>query len=579
MSMPSLLSPAPKADLSRRLRLSVCSLLLLLFAYPLLLAALNHFEGFSFANESIAYRWGHASRMVAGDVPPILPQGFTIIAVQEQIVRAIEWMWPPSANSLRHSLQWFCWGTFGIFIACFTTVLVGMARTPQQTADHCLIVFLPWLIALYATGAAGPYYSLLPDYYYLNALLGCAVGWRLLPFIVSIREPGRPTPGMSDVLALGIVLGLGVANKITWGVPCVIALCAVLMADLLPTRRRLVYGVALVASSTLTVALVLLIYYQFSPRILAQGIREWLSFMQTQKGEFALWSPAFNGMFSRYNYDALYSLQLLTMVTGVILVTGWRARVFSVLCLAGFASLLWAASQRPAGSTFWDINILLLLLMSASVLTVAAKRRRQALLAIWLVAIALLVVRQPPGFAASRFAATHVATSNRFEVFQEITRFAGHRPQVIMLANNEYGHGGVHEMLLKAASDFPTWNISVGRAWLKRTGGDITFLHEYGTDMTLPANTAAICVVWFDRPDLPLLTSRYDDLARLARDPDNEVISLPIFIMNLAKPPKVQVWAHALRRKTATPFQSVMGSRLDAPQSKIVESLDAAAKN
>lgn len=537
----------------------------LLFVLPLLVAARNHYEAFAFANESIAYRWGHASRIVSGDTPPILPQGFTILAIQEQLVRFIEWLLPPSAGTLRSSIQWFCWGTFWVFIGGFVTVLVNMVRSHQSTADRLLLVFLPWAAATWATGAAGMYYSLLPDYYYLNAILACAAGWRLLPFIGSLQRGNTSAPDWRQVLLLGLVLGLGVANKITWGVPCVVASFAVLLAVPGNFGRRLAYVVVLAATAALTVILVLLVHYQLSPRGLWQGLQEWLKFMQGQKGEFALGSPAFYGMMRNYNYDGLYSLAALTVLACVALVTGWRARLFALGSLAGFALLLWAAAQRPAGSTLWDINVLLLLLAASSLQAVESARRRGWLLAIWVLALGVLAIRHPPRCDASRFADTHTASSNRFEVFQEITRFAGDRPQFVMLANNEYGHGGVYELLLKAASDFPTWNVSVGRTWLKRFGADLTFLHEYGTDMKLPDDTSGACVIWFDRPDLPPLASRYEQLAALVRDPANELVSLPVFMMNHAIPPKVQIWAHAVRRKTGEPFQPIASLRLPAP--------------
>lgn len=566
MNQPPSAAPANATSRPHLRRWGVCGLLLLLFLAPFVLAACNRFEGFSFANESIAYRWGHASRIVSGDMPPILPQGFTILAAQEQLVRVIERILPLSADTLRQSVQWFCWGTLGIFIAGFITILASLLRTPEESVDRILVVFLPWAAALWATGSAGLYYSLLPDYYYLNCLLACATGWRLLPFLSSLRGESRPPPTWAQVMALGLVLGLGVANKVTWGVPCVVVFSAVLLAGPASLGRRLGQGIVLTATATLTVILVLLVHYQFSPRMLGQGLTEWLSFMQGQKGEFAVGSPAFYAMVKSYNYDALYSLSTLTVITSVFLVTGWRARIFAIACLLGFASLLWAAAQRPAGSTLWDINILLLLLMSASLLAIAAARRRQWLLAVWLVAIGGLAIRNSPRLSADRFAATHTTSANRFEVFQEITRFAGDRPQFIMLANNEYGHGGVYELLLKAASDFPTWNVSVGRAWLQRFGADLTFLHEYGTDMKLPTDTSGACIIWVDRPDLPLLTARYEHLASLARDPDNEVLSLPIFHMtSRLDPPKVQVWMHAVRRKTAVPFQQSVSVQIAAP--------------
>ena len=149
--------------------------------------------------------------------------------------------------------------------------------------------------------------------------------------------------------------------------------------------------------------------------------------------------------------------------------------------------------------------------------------------------------------------ASRLAADDRFGVFDDINRFADGRPQLLLFLNNEYHHEGVHELLLKASSDFPTWYINAGRAWLHRFVLNITFYHEYGPPIVLPADLTGSCVVWFDRPDLPALTTRFDRLAQLVSDPAYEVRSWPIHLANGAQPPVVQVWVHAARCRRERP--------------------------
>lgn len=519
-----------------------------LFVLPLVLALVHQYEGFAFANESIAYRWGHPSRVSMGDVPPILPQGFTILAMQQFLVRAIEWFQPLTAETLRSNVQWFCWGTLLVLAGSFLPLLIAMARTKQHGPEEITTAFLPWLVSVWATGSAGLYYCLLPDYYHLNAILACVFAWLLLPFLNCLRRPGEPAPSFGALASLGALLGLAVANKITWGLPCFVALSAVLMVPG-AISQRLARGAVLCGTALLTLGFVLLAYCQFSPRHLAKGVTEWIAFMKGQQGEFALWSPTFYNMIRRYNYDLLYPLQAATLIAALVMAGSWRSRLFTAVCCAAFTGLLWATLQRPAGTTFWDINVLTLLTMAVGVLAIGSAAARRWIALFWIGAVVALVARQPPTFGLSKMADSREATDNRFETFSRINHFAAGRPQLIVFLNNEYHHEGVHELLLKAASDFPSWNITVGQAWLDRILPRARFFNEYAGKIVLPDDFSAVCVVWFDRPDLPPLEKSFDALSRFSNDPDYERISLPIYESSTVRPRRVQVWVHAIRRK------------------------------
>lgn len=522
----------------------------LLFSAPFALAAWKRFEVFPIANESIAYRWGHPSRADMGDIAPILPQGFTILAFQQQLVRAIEAFRPLSAETLRSTLQFFSWGTFSLFIGGFFACLILAVRQARASADQLVLIFLPWIVAIYGTGGVGVYYCLLPDYYHLNATLACAAALFLFPFVTAlIKDANLPPPSLKTVAGLGVVLGLGVANKITWAAPCLVALVAVMIAAPPRPAARLLRGALLGTAALLTFGFVLLAYYRMHPGQVLNGAREWIEFMKGQQGSMPLWGPEFSSMFGNYNYGTFYPLQLVTLGLALLCIRGGRARAFAVAGLMGFSALWWMAAQRPAGSTFWDVNVLTLLITSATVLAISRAGARIAILVLWMGVGGWAVWRHPAGYNLQSMAASRAAADNRFAVFQEINRFAAGRPQLVMILNNEYHHEGVHELLLKAAADFPSWNVTVGQAWLKHYIGDMTFYHEYGPAIQLPDDLSGSCIVWFDRPDLPLVSTRYPRLAEVQNDPAYETITLPIRAMNQANPLPVQMWVHAARRR------------------------------
>lgn len=524
-----------------------CGFVAILYLAPFVFAALNRFECFAYANESIAYRWGHSSRVAFGDIPPILPQGFTVFAAQQWIVKAAEFVQPLSASTLRSNLQFFSWSTFLFFTALFL-VTFAMAWRPRDLAgDQVLLAYLPLLVSFFGTGFLGLYYCLLPDYYHLNVILGCALVL-VLARLVSALSPTAPFP-FAPLSIAGIIIGLGVANKITWVVPGAFALGLAVLAGPMQFTKILARCAVLGCVAALTGALVLLAYYRFNTAQAVQGINEWLGFMKGQQGEFALWSPAFYAKLKQYNFDVLFPLELASLLAGLILVRGWRPRCAAALALAGLGALLWMLTRRPASTSLWDLNILMLVLAAFILLLIPHVRVRRGVCALWLAVLVALAMRNPPSAAITSIRAAELATQNRFQVFFELNKFAGTRPQLVLLLNNEYAFGGVHELLLKAASDFPTWNVSQGRPWLLRIA-DITFYHEYGNPFDqMPTDLSDKCVIWFNRPDLPPLETVYDRLGSLLRDPAYEHLTLNVRMINLAEPPQVQSIVHAVRKK------------------------------
>lgn len=522
-------------------------LVMALYLAPFIFAAVSRFECFAYANESIAYRWGHASRAAFGDVPPILPQGFTVFAAQQWIVKAAEWLQPPTGASLRQTLQLFSWSTFVLFSGLFTLTMSLALKRRTLTAEHIAAVGLPAMASFYGSGALGLYYFLLPDYYHLNVILGCA--FTLFMIQVMPDRAGASEARPAIIVGLGIVLGLGLGNKVTWAVPCVFAFAAVLLAGPLTPRRLLARTTLLTASTLLVAVVVLLAYYRLDFAASRQGIDQWLAFMRGQEGSIKLWTPEFFSTIKRYNFDALFVLAALTLLVAIAGARGWRGRIVALTGLAGFCAMLWMISRRPASTSLWDVNALILASTAATAMLIDAQILRRGIIVGWVLAIGVLAYRNPPGAALPSIQAAKQATENRFAVFDQLNAFAEGRPQLILLRNNEYAYGGVHELLLKAASDFPTWNVSVGRPWLQRFA-DLTFVHDYGNPFDqLGDIDSGTCIVWFNRPDLEPLENVYPRLGQLLVDPRYEAIRLEVHLMNLSNPPGIQSIVRAVRLK------------------------------
>jgi hypothetical protein len=82
--------------------------------------------------------------------------------------------------------------------------------------------------------------------------------------------------------------------------------------------------------------------------------------------------------------------------------------------------------------------------------------------------------------------------------FLRTLELAKHRPMVVLFKDNSLHHEGFHELLLKGASDFPTWAISRGHAVVARYGGAIEFRSGYEARPSIggPVDGNAVLVVF-----------------------------------------------------------------------------------
>ena len=97
-----------------------------------------------------------------------------------------------------------------------------------------------------------------------------------------------------------------------------------------------------------------------------------------------------------------------------------------------------------------------------------------------------------------------------WDLHREILRLADGKKIIVILPDDSYCYGGVQELLLKGASDFPTWEVSTrGQSILDKFAPGMVFRHEGGRtlpDADFPRDTL---VVWFEKPGCQPLTDRY----------------------------------------------------------------------
>jgi hypothetical protein len=99
----------------------------------------------------------------------------------------------------------------------------------------------------------------------------------------------------------------------------------------------------------------------------------------------------------------------------------------------------------------------------------------------------------------------------RWRLYDDIQDFSGMHAQIVVFPDNNYHHEGVHELLIKGMSVFPSWDPS---PMAREIASRYLPLDEYRTgdrpQVVVPSN---VVVIWFDRTDFLPLEEQYSSIA------------------------------------------------------------------
>lgn len=389
--------------------------------------------------------------------------------------------------------------------------------------EDYLLLALTTLVPIYATRLMGFDYCLMADYHFLNMVLCLAT---LLVFQVEWRRPASEFSTWR-MIALGAFVGSAAANKIT--------LLAVVLVTLIPNFAQGRLSAANVlkrcslafASATAAFTLVHACSYLFNFKALLTAIPIWWHFVSNPGGETAFWKTIFSNFLRSFSYSYIiyYSIGGIVLSTTFLIVRrefDRRTTLVSLYCLLGLVANAYFVIKRPAGSTLFD-SVLFTLLLSSILLTVASHHRIVRLFIGTAVASWTL-------YAVGTFDVSHlyevIANSRdrseaKWQAFQRVQQMSAGRPIEVIFPDNSYHHEGVFELLLKGASDFPTWNITSGRhTVLDRYSPHTTYRHNYGGLSPNAPYPGDSTLVWFDLPNAAPLTTQYPALGQAISRPD-----------------------------------------------------------
>ncbi len=492
-----------------------------LFALPLGLLTYYRADYLTFANESLAYRYFACERIQHGERGTVwLPQGQLLGVVQHGVLFAVRHLTPWAGNDLRHLSNAFAAGTSLANVLAMWAVFLSVGRARTFSWSDKLLVFVVGLAPIYGTGSAGAYYGVLPDYYHTDVVL---VTLAAAVFIWQLRAGPAARPMLRAAL-LGALAGLFVANKITLAVAGGMVVFPALCAGGPGPRAWACRLLAAAASALGSFLLVLLAFYLFHPAAVAEMFPRWAGFAHSAGAEPSFWRLGFWHYARQCGYGWVIAFWLVASLAALALVRRpvGPARLPAALAvlnlLAGLACG-YCLFRRPAGTTFFEVAVLLTGLAAMALALVGGQRPRHALTlataAAWVILAAATFPWQSTllGFRDSARAGDQC-----WAVHQDILRVAGGRKIIVVLPDNSYTNGGVQEFLLKGVSDFPTWYVSErGQRLLEQFAPHMDFRSDGGRTPPGAALPKGSLVVWFGSPDVPPVVDRYPSLGEAVR--------------------------------------------------------------
>lgn len=424
------------------------------YALPLFSVLITNAQYVLFANESIAYRYFVAVRILDGEgASAWLPQGQLLTLLQQGIVLWLTKISGMSPGDIEHTLQPFGLATCSVVTALGAALLFyGITNRHFTVADKIILAFAAF-VPILVTRANGFYYSTLPDYYFLTMVLALAY---LVIFIGLERKRGPLR--WQEAIWLGVFCGSSLANKIT-----LVSLAGIIAAQLAIVAFRDGTKNVLICLSAFGLATFMGFFGVFFAVYLGHAtdaidaVRNWYNF-GINAGREVGFEQFIGGLFVAYKYHLVLIAFGLTLVFSTSIVALHKDDRRSRGLLLGAIGLMaafvmYAVYRRPAGTTLYEASVILTV-QAAMMLVILHTSFAATCYTVLLASSALIYSAFTFNYhfdydakeRSRRLADTawkiHNATLNIRE------------PWELLIPDNSYGWGGVEELIVKGTSDF-----------------------------------------------------------------------------------------------------------------------------
>jgi hypothetical protein len=449
------------AALSLRLMLwTLAALATLTFATPLLFLLAANGEHLPFAHETLAYRYFTNIRILNGEGGEVwLPQGQLITALQHAIVLILKFGAGLSYFDLKPMLHWYSILTNATVVFLYG-VIAMFAATDRRLLwlDRAIVMLIGPFIVL-ATGPAGFYYTLLPDYYALTVVIVQVSAYLTLALY---RDP-RPFR-RRDIVLSGVLLGLAASNKLTLLGPAGLVVLMAATKSPLSLGRFLGRSIVAAVIAAISFLFVFLICYRFRPSEVSTVLKNWFAFLDAIGSENGFWEGNFTLFLRAYHYEAVAYAWLAAML--FLMVEIIRRRLF-----ISRAAALWAGSlavavllalglwKRGAGTTLFEMTTIAVGLTAV----ILAARRPPAIVGVFIIVAGIF-------YGVTHFSAGHnwhvVSRSaelarRSWEIHTYISELAGRDGQVVIaLPDTSNLWNGIEDLIGLGLRDLRTGTLA-----------------------------------------------------------------------------------------------------------------------
>jgi len=493
---------------------------ILLLWVPLLCIHITKAEYLVFGNESLAYRFFLSESAWLGQ-PTFMWQGHLTTLLQNLIYQ-IQHITPPI--DFRSELQSFgVWTTIVIASSCSAIVVFASLSRYLRESDKVILASLS-ILFIYGLRGNGINYYLLPDYYGMSIALSLSSSW--LTILIARRYS---VDNKFLAIYVGILCGLWLGNKASM---VIMMLPAVLL--LLSKKDKIINFFYILIALVITTPLIFIIYYNFHIQPIKEFFKIWLSLVSASTGEGS--GNIKSWIYSQFNSQYRY-IFIGSSVSGILAsfyCIRYRAdQSLRILTLASwllYFVFIFVLLKRPSGTTMFDAGLAMVLLIGVwTYVLITYSRYYSYVLVIISVIFSFVSVQNDLNFSTK----PQTDAEAEWNFFYEVQKIAGQKNTLVIIPTNEYGHGGVHELLLKGTSDFPSWHISErGEKLIDRHTPNIRFKNQYEGLITLDPPPKNTVIVWNDRPDLKPLTEDIEDLRKLNDDVRYSCTRFPIKSQN-----------------------------------------------
>lgn len=490
--------------------------------FPLIACLFFRADFVQIANESLAYRYFAVARFWHGKHGAVwLPQGFLISDFQHLIFWCLDRLAGLPVSDLRLRLNMFAVGTLAVNSLGLVVLFFFAARDALLRWSDKLLLAVVACVPMYGTVSLEFGYATWPDYLMTNVVL---TSLSVYLFQRAWRTEGGERR-LAAAAATGFFAGVAISNKISMAVIGLFPLGAVILAPQLSLGQflwRVGIGLAGVAVGLVSVVWG---FFLYDWATLRDAFPKWWEFVAAP-GEQPFFWGRLPGILRAHNFDLVTAYVLASIIcSGIVTIVmdrrDWRKLWLLAATVLGAGLCVLTVVKRPAETTLFDAGVFLLAL-SVIVVTTCLEERD-----LWRYAVcstlfwAMVCASTFPWRDSLRsIEMSRQLGDASWGRHSEIREWAAGRPIVFVLPDNSYTASTVEELLLKGASEFPTWRIATEARWILQSyAPGLSFRTDYDLprpDAGYPGNAL---LVWLDLAGTPTISQRYRGMAQaLGRD-------------------------------------------------------------